>query len=410
MFLTGPGGSGKSRVIKEVLAYANEFCMNLKVPFTTRTILICAMSGVAATLINGETAHSALHLNTQDKNITDDQMTAFKPVRLIIIDEISFAGIKTIQKIDAKTRFLANNFGLPYGGKHMAFMGDFRQLMPPTDDPVYSDTTFTQWHTYINCFIELNGMFRFQHDPEYGHLLKRFRDGEPTETDFELVNERVLPSGVPPPDNIAYASYTNKERDSINTASFLKQAQTNNSSNDQSTKSLIILLDNLEVMFDNEYKKPASPRQFYEFCGENDIELNSGRLDPMLKVYSHCLLMLTVNKNIIQGQANGTEVRLVQVVLKDSVTPTPHEIDGTKLYTVYASQVDHLLVMHTNPAMHNALGLFKLTPQKHTFVAKMPTPESLQGSSNSRHKVKMRGIQFTAVSNTATTGSSGIRG
>jgi Cdc6-like AAA superfamily ATPase len=405
MFLTGPGGSGKSRVINEVLTYAKEYCMNLKVPFTTRTILVCGMSGVAATLINGETAHSALHLNTLDKNINDDQMAAFKVVRLIIIDEISFAGIKTIKKIDGKSRFLANNFGLPYGGKHIAFMGDFRQLMPPTgDDAVYKDPTFTQWHTYINCFVELNGMFRFEADPDYGHLLNRFRNGEPTENDFILINERVLAPGVEPPHNIPYASFTNKERDSINTASFLKQAQSDSSINSPSQNSLIILLDHLEVMINKEYKKSTNTRKFYEFCGEDDIDLNSGRLDPALKVYRHCPLMLTVNKNVIQGQANGTEVRLLQVVLKDSVTPTLHEIDGTKLNIVSASHVDHLLVMHTNLTMHNTLGPFKLTPQKHTFVAKMPTPESLQSSSNTRHEVKMRGIQFTVVSNTATTG------
>ena len=64
LFLHGPGGSGKSTIIDLVLAYAEEYCkMYEDFAFTSRTIVITALSGVAATLILGETTHSALYLN-----------------------------------------------------------------------------------------------------------------------------------------------------------------------------------------------------------------------------------------------------------------------------------------------------------------------------------------------------------
>ena len=58
LFLHGPGGSGKSTIIDLVLAYAEEYCkMYEDFAFTSRTIVITALSGVAATLILGETTH-----------------------------------------------------------------------------------------------------------------------------------------------------------------------------------------------------------------------------------------------------------------------------------------------------------------------------------------------------------------
>jgi type II secretory pathway predicted ATPase ExeA len=59
MFMTGPGGSGKTRVINAVLAYAKGLCKELNYMFDKRMIVVTALTGVAATLINGETIHSA---------------------------------------------------------------------------------------------------------------------------------------------------------------------------------------------------------------------------------------------------------------------------------------------------------------------------------------------------------------
>jgi hypothetical protein len=63
MLLHGPGGSGKSTVIFLVIAYAREYCELLGHPFTIRTIVVAAMSGVAATLLHGETTHMSMGLN-----------------------------------------------------------------------------------------------------------------------------------------------------------------------------------------------------------------------------------------------------------------------------------------------------------------------------------------------------------
>jgi hypothetical protein len=63
MFMTGAGGSGKSHVINNILAYASRFCDAIDQPFDKRTIVVAARTGVAATSVLGETAHSAMCLN-----------------------------------------------------------------------------------------------------------------------------------------------------------------------------------------------------------------------------------------------------------------------------------------------------------------------------------------------------------
>jgi cytidylate kinase len=95
--LHGPGGSGKSTVINMVQAYAKSFCESMGHPYTTRTIIITAMSGVAATLLHGETTHSVIGLNRE--KITEDEIDAFSDARLLIIDEISFASRQNFVKM-----------------------------------------------------------------------------------------------------------------------------------------------------------------------------------------------------------------------------------------------------------------------------------------------------------------------
>ena len=99
VFLHGPGGSGKSTAIDLVLAYVKEYCKLYKdFRFTSRTIVITAFSAVAASLILGETTHSALHLN--NKTVTPEQIELWQTTRLVIIDEISFANQNNFEKID----------------------------------------------------------------------------------------------------------------------------------------------------------------------------------------------------------------------------------------------------------------------------------------------------------------------
>ena len=111
----GPGGAGKSWVIDLVLLYANEYCSFLEnFEFDKRTIVVTAMTGCAATLLNGETAHGALKLNSKKVDAKDEQ--EWKNTRLVIVDEISFASKEEIINMHRKLQLLkanrSHNFGV----------------------------------------------------------------------------------------------------------------------------------------------------------------------------------------------------------------------------------------------------------------------------------------------------------
>lgn len=68
MFLTGPGGLGKSHLVKNILEYAKQFCELLDHPFSSHTIVLMALTGVAATSIVNERVHSTLGLRVDGGN------------------------------------------------------------------------------------------------------------------------------------------------------------------------------------------------------------------------------------------------------------------------------------------------------------------------------------------------------
>ena len=61
-FLSGAGGTGKSRVLNGMRHYCKLLCNQLGVEFNKRTIVITAVTGSAAVTIHRETMHSACSL------------------------------------------------------------------------------------------------------------------------------------------------------------------------------------------------------------------------------------------------------------------------------------------------------------------------------------------------------------
>ena len=173
--LHGPGGCGKSTVIDLVIEYAREYCSYMdNYTFTSQTIVVTAMTGVAATLLMGETVHTAVHLN-QKKDIQPEQVDAWKETRLLIIDEISFADRKDFAKLHRNLRKLKHQLHKPYGGLDIVFAGDFRQLEPvgKGKKAVYKENC-PEFKDWVNCFVELSGLHRFKDDPNWGLLLLQF--------------------------------------------------------------------------------------------------------------------------------------------------------------------------------------------------------------------------------------------
>ena len=216
MFLTGAGGSGKMEVINSVLAYAKGFCKEMEYVFDKRMIVVTAMSGVAATIVKGETVHSAAKLNCS--KITLEHQREWAGARMIIVDEISFASSNDIMNLNETLGQLKQVIRERYGGLHVIFTGDFSQLEPVNGIPLYREPSFAPWHEWINCFVELTGQHRFKNDPEFGRVMKQIHDGCPTAEDIAYLNTRIINGDHPNapmmedvPYNVAYAVYKNTD-------------------------------------------------------------------------------------------------------------------------------------------------------------------------------------------------------
>jgi hypothetical protein len=181
MFFSSAGGSGKAAVINQVMMYASEFCRNLGVPFDRYTIRVTAITGVAATSINGETLDSAAHTMKNTSNLTQEHRQEWKHTRLLIIDEISFMSVTKLVSLNRVLKKLRENYVEIYGGINVFFCGDFKQLEPVgnSDLPIYKATGAEKqlFHEAINCFLELKGLHRFRDDVQWGKVLMRFREG-----------------------------------------------------------------------------------------------------------------------------------------------------------------------------------------------------------------------------------------
>jgi ATP-dependent DNA helicase PIF1 len=406
-FLHGPAGSGKTSVIDLVIMYAKQYCEHLGHRFTSRTIVVTAMSGVAATILRGETTHSAVHL-LQKKPLSMEQIENWIDTRLVIIDEVSFASKSDFEKLHQKLSQLKQCLQKPYGGLNVVFAGDFRQLEPVSTEknvkrPVY-DENCHEFRGWVNYYVELEGRHRFKNDPEWGNLLYRFRDGDATLEDIDSINACVVHNKTELPKNIRYATYFNRDRDAINTAIYESTCRTALQEFRSLDDSIMVFCDNIKVKNGTKvYEVFRNWPALWNTCGEDDVKLKKGRMDPVLRLYVGCLVMLTENTKVTEGLANGTQATIQKITLKHGVTPKSVSVHGVgRVKAVLASEVESVTLRHCNDRITPAT--FKLKPTKYTFRARVLKPQSLREKDDDREIISMKAVQLPFVINNATTG------
>lgn len=182
VFITGPGGTGKSRLIKYIYNWAEE---------RGRSIAVCAMTGCAAVLLDCEakTIHSwsgiRLAKGTKEEVVASvlrnrTAQKTWKKTSILVLDEVSMLSARIFEILDAVGKSVRKN-PLPFGGIQLVFSGDFYQLPPIAEDR--GETTqfcfeSPLWNVAFppaNC-VELKTLFR-QNDPKYIQILMEVRKG-----------------------------------------------------------------------------------------------------------------------------------------------------------------------------------------------------------------------------------------
>jgi ATP-dependent DNA helicase PIF1 len=131
VFITGPGGSGKSALIKCIYQDAK----NMK-----KNIQVCALTGCAALLLGckAKTVHSWSGIglgNGQPEHLVARvksnkySAASWKKTDILVIDEVSMLSLKLFDLLN-KIGQSVRQYPRPFGGIQVIFSGDFYQLPP----------------------------------------------------------------------------------------------------------------------------------------------------------------------------------------------------------------------------------------------------------------------------------------
>ncbi|XP_061184994.1 uncharacterized protein LOC133193010 [Saccostrea echinata] len=138
-FLSGGAGVGKSVLIGALYQALHRYLCSIEGenPDDIR-ILLCAYTGKAAYNIGGATIASAFHqkINQSQQSLHCDELNTFRTkyqnLKLIIIDEISMVGNRSLALIDSRLQLLTG-IKKPFGGISIIAVGDFFHLKPVMD-------------------------------------------------------------------------------------------------------------------------------------------------------------------------------------------------------------------------------------------------------------------------------------
>ena len=198
IFITGPGGSGKSALIK----YIYDDAMR-----SGKKIQVTALTGCAAILLNcsAKTLHSwaGIGLGNAEADFIIEKIQrnrykkkSWKETDILIVDEVSMMSLKLVELLNLVGKEIRRS-NRPFGGIQIIFSGDFYQLPPvASNKDNLEDSQFCfesdLWSTLFEPAnqIALKKIFR-QKDEVYATILNQIREGKLKRKSYELLQSYV---------------------------------------------------------------------------------------------------------------------------------------------------------------------------------------------------------------------------
>ena len=215
VFVSGPGGVGKSHVIRLIHSDTIKF-LRLSDIFEPDDVIVLrtAPTGVAAFNIDGMTLHSALSLGTSKytgfQPLGHDKLntlrTKLSKLALIIIDEVSMVGSNMLLEIHKRLQQIKGvSPDATFGGVSILAVGDLYQL-PPVGQPLLFSTvsdSYAQLYgsgsLWVDEFqmIELTEIMRQRGDRAFSEMLCRVRTATYTPEDIDMLKSREIAANTP---------------------------------------------------------------------------------------------------------------------------------------------------------------------------------------------------------------------
>lgn len=319
LVITGPGGTGKSKLIQHFVNYAID---------RGQRIQVTALTGCASLLLglNAKTIHSWSGIRLCKGANEDIIRTAvqnkkskknWKSVKILVIDEASMMSAKMFDVLNAIGQEVRKNHE-PFGGIQVILTCDFYQLPPVgTEDSGQFcfesssyDAIFPRGH-----HIVLTKIFR-QSDETYIHILNEIRTGQISESSAAILETYVNRTY----DKTQYGGaaltklFPTKNRvDAINEAMFEQL--------EDETKSYIA--ETCTNNLTNQNTKKTIPPETLQLCSkltaqEKEYELNflfnNTPCVKCLELKKGATIMCTANIDLPNGICNGSQGIVIDFV------------------------------------------------------------------------------------------------
>jgi ATP-dependent DNA helicase PIF1 len=358
LFITGPGGTGKTRLIQTLVQHM----MTHNIKFQ-----VCALTGCAAILLDNckaRTLHSwagiGIANGPKEKIVTSvirnrRKSSNWKKVHVLIIDEISMMSKKIFELVDQIGKSIHHN-NKPFGGIQVIFTGDFFQLPPVgnIDEEETSQFCFESdlWFSAfpIENHIQLKTIFR-QKDPEYTELLNQIRWGE-----IDPKYSELLTTYVNRPKNEIISPVklfaTRAKTDFVNQAQYNKLEGEEMVYKMASTVALTTYVNTgeiIEMSILEEYQQLTEQEVSFEI---DYLKQNSNRIDTLkLKIGAH--VMCLFNIDIENGICNGTQGKVVEFAINSQ---------GLKIPVVLFSNgvKSHMDFLHVQSDKYPNIGIIQI--------------------------------------------------
>ncbi|XP_076285500.1 pif1 DNA helicase [Lasioglossum baleicum] len=183
LFFTGSAGTGKSFLLKKIIA-----------ALPPDVTMATASTGVAACHIGGITLHQFAGIGLGTGNLerciqmaSRNCVGTWRKTKHLIIDEISMVDADYFDKVEAVARHIRKN-ERPFGGMQLILCGDFFQLPPVSKRDQKAKFCFqsSAWEKCVHFNFELRTVHR-QKDPEFVDILNNLRIGRVTDNIAEVL-------------------------------------------------------------------------------------------------------------------------------------------------------------------------------------------------------------------------------
>ncbi len=321
LFVSGPGGTGKSHVIKMIhrdIQYFfkledNQIETDPYQSHMDPRVLLTAFTGTAAFNIDGLTLHTALQLPTNEKMfLSEEKLNILEQrlgnLKLLIIDEISLVSQEMLEKIHKRlctAKQKDEDEEDTFGNVSVLAVGDFNQLKPVGGSALFSTkkvkTPSDLGSQLFDAFKvhKLHQNMRQAGDLEFGKILNSIRTKQPEEGSMEdkmLKSREIAPNSHNYPQDAIHAFAQNKYAFERNL-------------------SMLNKLAGVEINCVAKDSKKGFP----------DDPLKTGRLVKELKVKKGARVMLTNNLDISDGLTNGAMGTITHFIFGDN-RKQPHTI------------------------------------------------------------------------------------